>query len=57
MSLDRNFIPSPYTNGVFSSGFIVDRDSERWGLPPKMVHRRRIVFWDLFVADAFQVSF
>lgn len=27
------------------------RDSERWGLPPKMVQRRRILFWDLFVAD------
>ncbi|KAF9266909.1 hypothetical protein L218DRAFT_956006 [Marasmius fiardii PR-910] len=27
------------------------RDSARWGLSPKMVHRRRVVFWDLFVAD------
>ncbi|ESK94884.1 hypothetical protein Moror_14051 [Moniliophthora roreri MCA 2997] len=27
------------------------RDSARWGLTPKMVQRRRIVFWDLFVAD------
>lgn len=27
------------------------RDSARWGLSPKMVQRRRVVFWDLFVAD------
>ncbi|KAJ3553139.1 hypothetical protein NP233_g12716 [Leucocoprinus birnbaumii] len=27
------------------------RDSARWGLTPKMVQRRRILFWDLFVAD------
>lgn len=30
------------------------RDSERWGLPAKMVQRRRILFWDLFVADVWQ---
>ncbi|KAE9408894.1 hypothetical protein BT96DRAFT_932215 [Gymnopus androsaceus JB14] len=30
------------------------RDSERWGLSPKMVQRRRILFWDLFVADVWQ---
>lgn len=34
----------------------LDRDSERWGLSPKMVHRRRILFWDVFVADVWQVS-
>ncbi|KAH7922072.1 hypothetical protein BV22DRAFT_1037878 [Leucogyrophana mollusca] len=28
------------------------RDSVRWGLPAKVVQRRRILFWDLFVADA-----
>ncbi|KAF5344686.1 hypothetical protein D9756_011476 [Leucocoprinus leucothites] len=27
------------------------RDSARWHLSPKMVQRRRILFWDLFVAD------
>ncbi|KAL0575282.1 hypothetical protein V5O48_006683 [Marasmius crinis-equi] len=27
------------------------RDSARWGLTPKMIQRRRILFWDLFVAD------
>ncbi|KAF8553012.1 hypothetical protein OG21DRAFT_1597855 [Imleria badia] len=27
------------------------RDSTRWGLPDKIVQRRRILFWDLFVAD------
>ncbi|KAF7313921.1 Zn(2)-C6 fungal-type domain-containing protein [Mycena chlorophos] len=27
------------------------RDSVRWGLSPKIVQRRRILFWDLFVAD------
>ncbi|KAJ3839391.1 hypothetical protein F5878DRAFT_535654 [Lentinula raphanica] len=31
-----------------------DRDSERWGLSPKIVQRRRILFWDLFVADVWQ---
>lgn len=30
------------------------RDSARWGLSPKMVQRRRLIFWDLFVADAWQ---
>ncbi|KAJ3725495.1 fungal-specific transcription factor domain-containing protein, partial [Lentinula raphanica] len=30
------------------------RDSERWGLSPKIVQRRRILFWDLFVADVWQ---
>ncbi|KAH7909940.1 fungal-specific transcription factor domain-containing protein [Hygrophoropsis aurantiaca] len=30
----------------------VHRDSLRWGLPAKVVQRRRILFWDLFVADA-----
>jgi len=34
----------------------LDRDSARWGLSPKMVQRRRILFWDLFVADVWQVS-
>lgn len=28
------------------------RDSAKWGLPTKVVQRRRIVFWDLFIADA-----
>lgn len=28
------------------------RDSAKWGLPNKVVQRRRILFWDLFVADA-----
>ncbi|KAG1738523.1 fungal-specific transcription factor domain-containing protein [Suillus lakei] len=28
------------------------RDSAKWGLPAKVVQRRRILFWDLFVADA-----
>ncbi|KAG8221159.1 hypothetical protein J3R82DRAFT_2710 [Butyriboletus roseoflavus] len=27
------------------------RDSTRWGLPDKIVERRRVLFWDLFVAD------
>ncbi|KIY61576.1 hypothetical protein CYLTODRAFT_495190 [Cylindrobasidium torrendii FP15055 ss-10] len=30
------------------------RDSERWNLPPKEVHRRRVLFWNLFLADAWQ---
>ncbi|EGN96940.1 hypothetical protein SERLA73DRAFT_75787 [Serpula lacrymans var. lacrymans S7.3] len=28
------------------------RDSVKWGLPPKVVQRRRGLFWDIFVADA-----
>lgn len=35
---------------------LADRDSARWGLSPKMVQRRRILFWDLFVADSWTVS-
>ncbi|KAJ7220750.1 fungal-specific transcription factor domain-containing protein [Mycena pura] len=30
------------------------RDSARWGLSATMVQRRRILFWDLFVADVWQ---
>ncbi|KAF8172439.1 fungal-specific transcription factor domain-containing protein [Pholiota molesta] len=30
------------------------RDSVHWGLSAKMVQRRRILFWDLFVADVWQ---
>ncbi|EPQ56096.1 hypothetical protein GLOTRDRAFT_39622, partial [Gloeophyllum trabeum ATCC 11539] len=30
------------------------RDSARWGLPYRMVQRRRFIFWDLFLADAWQ---
>ncbi|KAJ7848323.1 fungal-specific transcription factor domain-containing protein [Mycena leptocephala] len=30
------------------------RDSARWGLSAKMVQRRRILFWDLFVSDVWQ---
>ena len=45
------------TYGTYYLGLVIDRDSMRWGLSPKMVQRRRIIFWDLFVADAFQVSF
>ncbi|KAG1816513.1 uncharacterized protein BJ212DRAFT_1271447 [Suillus subaureus] len=29
-----------------------NRDSAKWGLPAKVVQRRRLLFWDLFVADA-----
>ncbi|KAI6106042.1 fungal-specific transcription factor domain-containing protein [Pisolithus croceorrhizus] len=29
----------------------VNRDGLRWGLPPDVTTRRRVVFWDLFVAD------
>ena len=34
----------------------LDRDSTRWGLPDKIVQRRRVLFWDLFVADAWHVG-
>ncbi|KAL6309381.1 fungal-specific transcription factor domain-containing protein [Sparassis latifolia] len=30
------------------------RDSARWGLSQKVVHRRRILFWTLFTADVWQ---
>ncbi|TFK48379.1 hypothetical protein OE88DRAFT_1704162 [Heliocybe sulcata] len=30
------------------------RDGARWGLPPKMVERRRRLFWDIFVFDVWQ---
>jgi len=33
----------------------LDRDSARWGLSHDVVQRRRILFWDLFVADVWQV--
>ncbi|OSD05404.1 hypothetical protein PYCCODRAFT_1533505 [Trametes coccinea BRFM310] len=33
-----------------------DRDSARFGLPAEIVERRRVTFWDLFVADAWQVT-
>jgi hypothetical protein len=40
---------------LISPNMTSDRDSARWGLSPKMVQRRRILFWDLFVADVWQV--
>ncbi|KAI0075317.1 hypothetical protein K474DRAFT_1664369 [Panus rudis PR-1116 ss-1] len=30
------------------------RDSARWGLPQTVVNRRRLLFWNLFVADSWQ---
>ncbi|CAL1714453.1 unnamed protein product [Somion occarium] len=30
------------------------RDSARWGLPEALVNRRRLLFWNLFVADSWQ---
>ncbi|TFK48372.1 hypothetical protein OE88DRAFT_518683 [Heliocybe sulcata] len=30
------------------------KDSARWGLPYRMVQRRRFIFWDLFLADGWQ---
>jgi len=33
----------------------LDRDSAHWGLSPKMTQRRRILFWELFVSDVWQV--
>lgn len=35
--------------------FSADRDSARWGLDARDVQRRRALFWDLFVADSWQV--
>ncbi|KAH7891022.1 hypothetical protein F5I97DRAFT_1798533 [Phlebopus sp. FC_14] len=35
-----------------TSSVVLDRDSARWNLPDKVVQRRRVLFWDLFVADA-----
>ncbi|KAG6894950.1 hypothetical protein C0992_003792 [Termitomyces sp. T32_za158] len=40
--------------GHLSMTIGLHRDSARWGLTPKMVRRRRILFWDLFVADVWQ---
>ncbi|KAG1736395.1 uncharacterized protein EDB91DRAFT_1142251 [Suillus paluster] len=31
-------------------------DSAKWGLPAKVVQKRRILFWDLFVADAWNID-
>ncbi|KAI0630478.1 hypothetical protein C8Q77DRAFT_1063524 [Trametes polyzona] len=42
--------------GQLSHTVRADRDSARFGFPPDIVERRRITFWDLFVADAWQVS-
>ncbi|KAH9839733.1 uncharacterized protein C8Q71DRAFT_744044 [Rhodofomes roseus] len=30
------------------------RDSSKWGLPEKIVYRRRLLFWNIFEADAWQ---
>ena len=32
-----------------------DRDGARFGFTPELLERRRVTFWDLFVADAWQV--
>ncbi|KAI0294497.1 hypothetical protein B0F90DRAFT_1640097 [Multifurca ochricompacta] len=31
---------------------LIDRDPARWETDPKIVQRRRMVFWDLFIADS-----
>ncbi|KAF9493817.1 hypothetical protein BDN71DRAFT_1590785 [Pleurotus eryngii] len=41
-----------YLAAHLSQSIGLHRDSARWGLSPKMVQRRRILFWDLFVADS-----
>jgi len=33
----------------------LDRDPAQWETNPKVVQRRRMVFWDLFVADSWHV--
>ncbi|OBZ73746.1 putative transcriptional regulatory protein C1F7.11c [Grifola frondosa] len=40
--------------GQLSYTIGLHRDSARWGLPEEIVLKRRISFWDLFVADAWQ---
>jgi hypothetical protein len=32
-----------------------DRDPARWNMEPKIVERRRSLFWEIFAADHFQV--
>ncbi|KAJ8509272.1 hypothetical protein ONZ45_g8546 [Pleurotus djamor] len=41
-----------YLAAHLSQSIGLHRDSARWGLTPKMIERRRILFWDLFVADS-----
>ncbi|KAI0741386.1 fungal-specific transcription factor domain-containing protein [Daedaleopsis nitida] len=40
--------------GQLSHTIGLHRDSARFGFPPDIVERRRVTFWDLFVADAWQ---
>ncbi|KAL7280662.1 hypothetical protein ACG7TL_005601 [Trametes sanguinea] len=40
--------------GQLSHTIGLHRDSARFGLPAEIVERRRVTFWDLFVADAWQ---
>lgn len=48
----------PFPTVVYncSNNVSPDRDGARWGLSPKMVERRRILFWDLYVTDAWEVN-
>ncbi|KAF8065083.1 hypothetical protein FPV67DRAFT_1501416 [Lyophyllum atratum] len=32
----------------------IDRDGARWGLSPKIVQRRRTLFWDVYLMDTWQ---
>ncbi|KAI0642067.1 fungal-specific transcription factor domain-containing protein [Trametes meyenii] len=40
--------------GQLSHTIGLHRDSARFGFSPEIVERRRVTFWDLFVADAWQ---
>ncbi|RDX50893.1 hypothetical protein OH76DRAFT_370048 [Lentinus brumalis] len=40
--------------GQLSHTIGLHRDSARFGFTPEIVERRRVTFWDLFVADAWQ---
>lgn len=46
------------SSASFSSALIpcIDRDPSRFNMSPKVVQRRRTLFWEIFSADLFHVS-
>lgn len=53
-----DFVSLSFSSNIWNivlSGHISDRDPARWKLDPRMVQRRRRVFWELLGHDQWKV--
>ncbi|KAF7301357.1 Zn(2)-C6 fungal-type domain-containing protein [Mycena indigotica] len=56
IDLIRPLVGSSYVNLSLSDlpSLLLDRDSARWNMDPKIVNRRRSLFWETFSSEQFQ---